>query len=90
MMSAYADLLQDKDKLGSTRPESDHGPGVRDAEVVGLGWTRTIDFGLIRGFGRKPTEFRPFQIQNARCASSFFEIGLRSVFDFTRGSTKHL
>ncbi len=36
MMSAYADLLQDKDKLGSTRPESDHGPGVRDAEVVGL------------------------------------------------------
>ena len=29
MMSAYADLLQDKDKLGSTRPESDHGPGVR-------------------------------------------------------------
>ena len=32
-----------------------------------------------QGFGRKPTEFRPFQIQNARCAASFFGIRLRST-----------
>ena len=33
-----------------------------------------------QGFGQKPTEIRPYQIRNARCAASLFGIGLRSLF----------
>ena len=38
-----------------------------------------------QGFGQKPTEFRPLQIQNARCTASFFGIGLWSIVDFSGG-----